>query len=145
VSQSPQKVNCLAGTQSTRIIYFRDLGDTTAAIIDRKWNEASDSRDVVARLLRSGGYMHISFGQSFVLGDMTTGHPNLDKLAEGHELSEFVVSLSPRSGRVSLVHEIFRLEHAIVTVKGTDMADVALQDVAVKVTPEGDITFPPFS
>jgi len=86
MSPLSQKVNCLAGTQSTRILYFRDLGDTTAAIIDRKWNEASDSRDVVARLLRSGGGMHIGFGRLFVLGDMTTGHPNLDKLAEGQEL-----------------------------------------------------------
>jgi|GEM_PF-5609257 len=145
MSPLSQKVNCLAGTQSTRIIYFRDLGDTTAAIIDRKWNEASDSRDVVARLLRSGGGMHIGFGRLFVLGDMTTGHPNLDKLAEGLELSELVVSLSPRNGLVSLVHEVFRFKHAIVTLKGPKLVDVTLQDVAVKVTPEGDVTFPPFS
>jgi len=89
--------------------------------------------------------MYVGLGHLFVLGDMTTGHPSLDKLAEGHELSEFVVSLSPRNGRVSLVHDIFRFEHAIVTLKGPDLVDVTLQDVAIKVTPEGDVTLPPFS
>jgi len=137
-------LNCMSGDQFARIVRFQNPAGSVAAIINRKWQKVSGSRNVVPRLQQPGSQMCIGFGHSFIFSNMTTGHPKLDELAKGRELTEFVISILPIS-YLSLIEEVIRFEHAAITLKGEGFADITLQDIAVKVTPEGDITFPPFS
>jgi hypothetical protein len=147
MGQSSLRMNCLADPQFARIIQFQNHNGSVAAIINRKWCETDTGgsvSDAVSCLQKSGGRMYISFGHPLTLGDMETGHPSLDALAKDRELNGFLVSLSP-TGYVSLVEDTIRFEHAVVTIEGKHLADVTLQDVAVKVTTRGDVTFPPYS
>lgn len=147
MSQLSQKINCLADPKFARIIHFQSQADRIAAIIERKWHGVGSNgrvKDVVAGFQESSGRMYINFGHSFFLENIETGHPGLDGLAKDHELHGFTVSLLP-AGHVSLVEKAIRFEHAVVTVEGKGLSGIALEDVAIKVTTEGDITFPPFS
>jgi hypothetical protein len=147
MSRFSQRNNCLADPDFARIISFQDQHGSVAAIISRTWHGGASNNgflEVVQGFQKANGCIRVGFGHSLVLGDLTTGLSRLDTLARDGEIDGFVISLSS-NGRASLVDDVLRLEHAVVKIEGKELSGLMLHDVAVKVTSEGDITFPPFS